>query len=189
MSAADGTAVDETAAEATAVAPRALLVIGSVGVGKTTAVDAIGEELAARGVPGAALDLDWLRRAWPAPPGDPFHSRLELANLRAVAANLREAGARVLLAAGVIEEHRDRDLYEDAFGCPLTVVRLIAPRELVRARLHRRHELDPEGLAWHLDRFDELTAILDAAAVEDVAVPIAEEPRATARAVLAAVRP
>ena len=74
-------------------------------------------------------------------------------------------------------------------GAPLTVVRLTAPRELVRSRLRRRHELDPEMLAWHLDRFDELTAILDAAEIEDHMVPIAEDPRATARAVLAAALP
>ncbi|MDN6398936.1 MAG: AAA family ATPase [Brachybacterium sp.] len=166
--------------------PRALLLGGSVGVGKTTAVDAIGEELAARGVPGAALDLDWLRRAWPTPAGDPFQHRLELVNLQAVSANMREAGAQVLLAAGVIEAREDRDDYEHAVGCPLTVVRLTAPRELVRERLHRRHELDPEGLVWHLDRFDELTAVLDAAGVEDVTVPIAQDPQATARAVLSA---
>ena len=70
---------------------------------------------------------------------------------------------------------------------PLTVVRLTAPRELVRTRLRRRHELDPQGLAWHLDRFDELTAILDAAGVEDVTVPIGQDPQDTARAVLSAV--
>ena len=166
--------------------PRALLLVGSVGVGKTTAVDAIGEELAARGVPGAAIDLDWLRRAWPAPADDPFHHRLELTNLQSVAATMREAGARVLLAAGVIEAREGREDYERAVGCSLTVVRLTAPRELVRARLHRRHELDPDGLAWHLDRFDELTAILDAAGVEDVTVPIGQDPQATARAVLEA---
>jgi hypothetical protein len=57
----------------------------------------------------------------------------------------------------------------------------------VRARLRRRHENDPSGLAWHLDRFDELTAILDAAAVEDIAVAVGADPQATARAVLAAV--
>jgi len=66
------------------------------------------------------------------------------------------------------------------------VVRIRTPRELVRERLRERHALDPEGLAWHRDRFDELTAILDAAAVEDVAVEQVGSPRETARAVLAA---
>lgn len=177
----------DAAADVAAPAPRAVLLNGAVGVGKTTALDAIAEELADRGIPGAALDLDCLRRAWPAPQGDPFHQRLELANLRSVAATMREAGAQVLLAAGVIEAREDREGYERAFACPLTVVRLTAPRQLVRERLRRRHELDPAGLAWHLDRFDELTGILDAAGAEDVTVPIGQDPQATARAVLTAV--
>ena len=166
---------------------RALVVTGSVGVGKTTVIDAIGEVLAERGVPGAAIDLDWLRRVWPAPPDDPFNNRLERTALGAVCRVHLEAGAQVIVAAGVLEGREDRPLYEEAFGCPLTVVRLTAPREVVRSRLRRRHEGDPESLAWHLDRFDELTGILDAAAVEDASVPIQHDPPATARGVLAAV--
>lgn len=166
---------------------RALLIIGAVGVGKSTVIDALADELAGRGIPGAAMDLDHLRHSWPAPAEDPFNSRLELENLRAVAETYRAAGAQVLLAAGVLEERSARGAHERAVGCPLTVVRLTAPRELVRERLHRRHELDPEGLAWHLARFDELSAILDAAEVEDVTVPIREDPHVTARAVLETV--
>lgn len=165
---------------------RALLLIGAVGVGKTTTIDAIGEELAERGVPGAVIDLDAIRRGWPSPVGDRFNTAIELANLSAVARNYREAGAQVLVGAGVIEERRHRERYEEAMGAPLTVVRLTGPRELVRSRLRRRHELDAGMMAWHLERFDELTAILDAAEVEDLTVPIAEDPRATARAVLSA---
>ena len=165
---------------------RALMLIGAVGVGKTTTADALGDELEEQGVPGAVIDLDAIRRGWPAPPGDRFNNAIELANLRAVTQNYREVGAEVLVAAGVIEERAARSRYEEAMGAPLTVVRLVAPRELVRSRLRRRHELDPEALTWHLDRFDELTAILDAAAVEDMTIPVAEGTRATARAVLAA---
>lgn len=167
--------------------PRALLVVGSVGVGKTTLVDAIAQQVEARGIPGAAIDLDWLRRSWPVPDDDPFNNRIELAALRAVSDVHRAAGAQVLVAAGVIEARSDRAVYQEAFGCPLTVVRLTAARELVRARLRRRHEQDPEGLAWHLDRFDELTAILDDADVGDATVPVRENPQATARAALEAI--
>lgn len=167
--------------------PHALLLSGAVGVGKTTTAHAIGDELRARDIPGAVIDLDQLRLAWPAPADDRFHSALEHRNLTAVAANYRAAGARVLVAAGVLEERTVRQEYQAALGSPLTVVRLSAPRDLVRARLRRRHEHDPTGLAWHLDRFDELTAILDAAAVEDVQVEVGADPQATARAVLAAV--
>ena len=167
---------------------RALLLIGAVGVGKTTAAEAVGDELEERGVPGAVIDLDAIRRGWPAPTGDRFNTAIELVNLRDMARNYRGTGAEILVAAGVLEERAARSRYEEAMGVPLTVVRLVAPRDLVRSRLHRRHELEPESLTWHLDRFDELTAILDAAAVEDATVPIAEDPRGTARAVLAAAR-
>ncbi|MGO2361999.1 MAG: hypothetical protein ACTH6N_12850 [Brachybacterium tyrofermentans] len=168
-------------------APRALLLIGAVGVGKTTTTDAIADELEVRSIPGSAFDLDWLRRSWPAPPGDRFNSRLEQAALRAVSAVHREAGAQVLVAAGVIEERADRASYETAFGCPLTVVRLTAPRVHVRAPRKRRHVADRAGLAGPRDRFDELTDILDAAGVEDAAVPVGPDPRSTAQAVLRAV--
>ena len=133
------------------------------------------------------IDLDAIRRGWPAPTGDRFNTAIELVNLRDMARNYRGTGAEILVAAGVLEERAARSRYEEAMGAPLTVVRLVAPRELVRARLRRRHEHEQSALDWHLDRFDELTAILDAAAVEDVTVPVAEDPRATARAVLDAV--
>ena len=77
--------------------PRALLLTGAVGVGKTTVADAVGALLEEHGVPGAVIDLDAIRRAWPAPPGDRFHTTIELANLRSVARNYREAGAEVLV--------------------------------------------------------------------------------------------
>ena len=166
---------------------RALLITGAVAVGKTTTADAVGDELEERGMPGAVLDVDALRRAWPAPPGDPFHGVLTLRALTALSAVHREAGAQVLVAAEVIEERSARAAYEEAMGYPLTGVRILTPRELVRERLRERHALDPEGLVWHLDRFDELTAILDAARTEDVSVQQTGSPRETARAVLAAV--
>ena len=168
-------------------APRALLLIGAVGVGKTTTTDAIADELEVRSIPGAAFDLDWLRRAWPAPPDDRFNNRLELAALDAVSAVHRDAGAQVLVAAGVIEERADRASYETAFGCPLTVVRLTAPRELVRARLHRRHEGDPADDAGAAVWAVAPTPRRPAAGGAHAAVPVGPDPRSTAQAVLRAV--
>lgn len=166
---------------------RSLLIAGPVGAGKTTTADAVGDLLEERGVPGAVVDVDALRRAWPAPAGDRFQGALTLRNLQAVARNCREAGAQVVVAAEVIEERSARAAYEQAMGAQLTVVRLVTPRELVRERLRERHRLDPDGLAWHLERYDELTAILDAARVEDEVVEVVGEPREVAAAVLAAV--
>src|SRR5699024_5972503 len=119
----------------------------------------------------------------------PIYNRLERTALGAVCRVHLEAGAQVMVSAGVLDGREDRPLYEEAFGCPLTLVRLTAPREVVRSRLRRRHEGDPESLACHLDRVDEHTGILDAAAVEGASVPCQDDPPATARAVRAAVRP
>ena len=138
---------------------RALLLTGTVGVGKTTTADAVGARLRVRGVPHAVVDLDELRRCWPAPPDDPFHAALGLANLAAVARAYRAAGAERLVLAGVCESRRDRD----------------------------RHAGDPEGLAWHLHRRGELDAVLDAAGVADAEVAVAGlAPAAVADAVLRA---
>ncbi len=80
-----------------------LLINGSVGTGKTTAAEALGDEVEQLGIPGALIDVDWLRRSWPVAPDDPFRTALALENLRAVAGNFRRAGARLLIAATVIE--------------------------------------------------------------------------------------
>jgi adenylylsulfate kinase-like enzyme len=51
------------------VSPRALLLTGTVGIGKTTVAVAVGDLLREREVANAVVDLDELRRAWPSPPG------------------------------------------------------------------------------------------------------------------------
>ena len=94
----------------------ALLVTGTVGAGKTTTVQAIGDVLGERGVSHAVIDLDWLRRAWPPPRDDPFQQALELRNLAAVARTYLDAGAVRLVLAGVLEDPADRAGYEEAVG-------------------------------------------------------------------------
>ena len=164
----------------------ALLITGTVGAGKTSVAEAVGDALAQRAVPHAVLDVDWLRRSWPSPPGDPFNAAITLQNLRAVAANFRRAGADRLILAGVVESVAERDAYQVALAMPLTVCRLRA--STVRDRLTARHRADPAGLAWHLNRSGELDRILDAAKVEDVVVDTTTATiKEAAEAVLAAV--
>jgi len=150
--------------------PRALLVTGTVGVGKTTVAYAVGELLREAEVPNAVIDLDALSQAWPAPPGDPFNFALELRNLRSVAANFLAAGMERLVLAGVVENVEDRDRYREALGVDLTVARLRADLDQVRRRLHGRHRDDEDGLRWHLHRSGELDAILDRAGVAEIEV-------------------
>ncbi|MFD1367336.1 AAA family ATPase [Actinoplanes sichuanensis] len=165
--------------------PRALLITGTVGSGKTSVAETLGDLLAQDRIPNAVIDVDWLRRSWPSPPGDRFNRGITLRNLRAVARNHVEAGALRLVLAGVIESHAERDAYQIALGVPLAVCRLTVGLATVRRRLVRRHEEDPDGLRWHLDRSGELDEILQRARVEDVTVDATTK---SVREVAAAVR-
>jgi adenylylsulfate kinase-like enzyme len=150
--------------------PGVLLLNGTVGVGKTTVAEAIGDRLADAGVPGAVVDIDWLRRCWPAPDGDPFHLELALRNVGALARNFTMAGATHLVLAGVVETRAERTAYAAAIGLPLRVARLRVALPLVRERLTVRHRCDPAGLRWHLHRCAELDQVLDHAGVDDFTV-------------------
>lgn len=154
--------------------PSALLITGTVGAGKTSVAEAVGDTLSQAEEPNAVIDLDWLRRSWPSPPGDRFNSEIELRNLRDVARNYLDRGPMRLVLAGVIETRADRDRCQDSVGVPLTVCRLDVELSLVRSRLARRHELDLAALHWHLDRSGELDAILQAARVEDHVVVVGD---------------
>ena len=147
--------------------PEALLVTGTVGVGKTSVAEAIGDLLRDAQVPNAVIDVDWLRAAWPAPPGDPFNQAMALRNLAAVGANYLAAGAARLVLAGVVETRADRHAHAAALGVPMTVVRLVADPDVLRARLLRRHDADDEARRWHLARAGELHTILERSATED----------------------
>ena len=157
--------------QAVVSAPKALLVSGTVGSGKTTLARAIGDVLTELDVPHAVVDLDALAESWPPPPGDRFNLALELRNLACVARNYLDAGAQRLVLAGVVERREDVARYREAVGVELKVCRLVVGRESVRKRLHRRHRTEPAdtSLRWHLDRSEELEVIL-AAAVEDFTV-------------------
>ncbi|MGZ4499510.1 MAG: AAA family ATPase [Nocardioidaceae bacterium] len=169
-------------------APRALLITGTVGVGKTTVAEAVGDLLGDAGVSNAVIDVDWLRRARPAPAGDRFHMALAMRNLRAVAANYLDAGVRRLVLAGVVESPDDRERHQRAVGLPMTVCRLRADLPLVRARLARRHEHEETAREWHLHRAGELDALLEAAVVEDCSLDVTTAtPTEAAAAVVRAV--
>lgn len=141
---------------------------GSVGAGKTTVADQLGEELEKRGVPGAVIDVDWLRRAWPSPPDDPFQFELTLANVGAVGANFRARGAQVIVAAGVVETTDQFGLCVQAVESkhPL-LVRLVVDTDVALDRLRLRHGENVDELDWHERRHPELTRILERAEFAD----------------------
>ncbi|MFE6961610.1 hypothetical protein [Streptomyces sp. NPDC057696] len=150
--------------------PRALLITGTVGVGKTSVAEAMGALLVNAQIPGAVMDLDWLRQSWPTPTADRFNTGMLLQNLRCVAGNYLAAGATRLVLAGVAESRADRDHYEEAVGIDLSVCRLRVHLPTVHQRLAHRHGDDHDGLRWHLNRSGELDRILDHAKVEDFTI-------------------
>ncbi|MFI5711399.1 adenylyl-sulfate kinase [Kribbella sp. NPDC051620] len=168
--------------------PEALLITGTVGVGKTTTAWAIGEHLQELGIPHAVIDLDELRRGWPAPAGDPFNLELELTNLASVAKNYRAAGAIRVVASGVVESRAAVRRYESAVAMPLKLCRLKTDLERVRARLTERHPPGPDR-DWHLRRSGELDLILDAGLDGDCELvdPALDAPAQVARRVLRAI--
>jgi chloramphenicol 3-O-phosphotransferase len=142
----------------------AVILTGTVGAGKTTTMHALGTLLGERGVPHARVDADAVRLLHPAPADDPFQQEVELQNLRDLSRNYREAGARVVLVAAVIERAADLPRYAEALGSrtPL-VVRLSVDPAAVLSRLDTRHADDADALAWHRVRAPELAGIIDAA--------------------------
>lgn len=168
--------------------PRALVVNGTVGSGKTTTIEHVGDLLAEAGRPHALVDLDWLRKGWPPPLDDAFNSELELTNLRAVTAGFHAAGMTDLVLAGVIEDPALLPRYAQALGCAPTVVRLRVDLDWLRDRLAARHADDTEAREWHQRRCGELHAILEQTRSREHVVDVApgEAPRQVAVRVLQA---
>ena len=166
----------------------ALLITGTVGVGKTTTARVIGEQLQKLGIPHAVIDLDELARGWPAPAEDPFNMELELTNLASVAKNYRAAGAMRVVVSGAVESRAAARKYESAMAMPMKLCRLKTDLERVRARLTERHVPGPDR-DWHLRRSGELDLILDAGLDGDCVLvdPGLDAPTQVARRVMRAI--
>ena len=153
----------------------AVLIAGAYGTGKSSVAAEMAELLEARGVPYAAVDLDWL--AWanlPDAHGESGH-RLMLANLAPMIANFRAAGMTRFILAGLLTSADERDTLQDTIGMRLRVVRLTLPIE----EIERRIGSDPTtGRRDDLERAREQVADEVGAGLEDLAVandrPIAE---------------
>ncbi|WP_091525544.1 hypothetical protein [Microlunatus soli] len=117
------------------------------------------------------VDVDGLRRLWPANPDDPFHMRLAMANLAAIWPQFADRGARWLLLADVVEQPDQRADYQRAVpGAKIIIVRLDVPLDRVRARLRGRERDD--SLDWHLHRSGELQQLMTDRGIGDIVVPV-----------------
>ena len=144
----------------------ALVISGSVGVGKSSVAAEVGQILARRAIAHAVTGLDALTATCPRPPDDPFGSRLAIANLRDVWRNAAAAGARNVVIARVTESAEEVEAIRGAVSArPLVVCRLRADLATLQERIRQRES--GSGLAWHLQRAAELAPLLDRRAPAD----------------------
>lgn len=152
--------------------PRAIIITGPVGAGKTTTAMALAELLEHRDISCAMVDMDQLRWFHPTPSDDPFGSAVGLRHLAYMAQTWQELGIPTAILADVIETDTDR--HQAAMpGYAITVVRL----ELAMERLHDRlrgRETERQ-IAWHLNRAQELQTIMTNNNIGDLVVPINDE--------------
>ena len=115
--------------------PQAVIVTGVYGVGKTTVVEEMAEQLEDTGLTFGAIDLDWLW--WFNVPSLDDHAvdGIGLANLAAVASNYLGAGVSHLMLAGAIGDNTDLAEVGRAIRCPLRVVRLTLSYREIESRL------------------------------------------------------
>ncbi|HLZ14560.1 MAG TPA: hypothetical protein VKQ34_01060 [Candidatus Saccharimonadales bacterium] len=150
-----------------------LNIIGPVGIGKTSVAFAISDILQYdrdEVLPHALIDLDDVRREWPAPEGDPFNMTLGFKNLAAVWKNYQEAGAQCLIIPSVMESPDDFDKIRTAVpGADIFVVRLVAPLHVNHERIRGR-EKGESGLKWHLERSTQLARELEEKKLEHITV-------------------
>jgi gluconate kinase len=122
---------------------RALLLTGVAGVGKSTVADAAGRVLTTAGHVTAVVDTDMLAQFGPPPgthlAGGGFYDELKCANLAALWANFKAAGAQFVVVAAVIDSLPLRELYTQSLsGCEVRHVMLTADDDTVRSRLRQR---------------------------------------------------
>ena len=164
---------------------RVLVVNGTVGAGKTTVANRVGDLLLDRGIASVVLDVDELTAARPTSDEDPYHQRLAFDALARLAPLYRERELRHAVLPRVVEDPGDREEYERAFeGADVRVVRLRVPEPERLARIAARAR---ERVDWELGRTVELERILDRLALDDAVVDAVGDVGAVAARVLTAV--
>jgi adenylylsulfate kinase len=128
---------------------KALLLVGTVGSGKTTVLLALGDHLSERGEPHALVDLDWLAWVAPSPTSELGVQEILVANLAAAVETFRRAGVTRLVLARHLTRADDVAAIEAALtGAALEVVRLDVPAAVLETRIRARDS--GRQLAEHL---------------------------------------
>ncbi|HVQ88124.1 MAG TPA: hypothetical protein VMT88_08080 [Actinomycetes bacterium] len=117
--------------------PRAVVVTGLFGTGKTSAVEDLAERLDDKGLAYAAIDLDWLGWANPTSPTHQAHTLSEIRekNLASVLANYLDAGIQYFLIAYAVRNQEELDRLKAVLDMPVDVVELVASQEVIKSRL------------------------------------------------------
>jgi RimJ/RimL family protein N-acetyltransferase len=113
---------------------QALVITGLFGTGKSSVAVEIADILEKRGLPYAAIDLDWL--CWGYAGDEPgAEHRMLLANLAPVVRNYLGAGVRFFVLARSLRSREELEGLRDAFPIPLRSVELTVPFEVIEGRL------------------------------------------------------
>ena len=116
-------------------APKAVLLTGVYGSGKSSMCEEIAELLEEAGTAYGAIDLDWLGWFHVFGLADDEHDRVGLSNLSAVVGNYMSAGVDHFVLAGFVGSAADLGAFRTALPFPIRVVRLTLPYEEVEVRL------------------------------------------------------
>lgn len=118
-----------------------LIVTGPVGVGKTSVAGEMFDQLIARDIPHALVDLDRLGLCWPFGEDDPFNQRMALKNLAAVWQNFSAAGASRLVIPQVVESRDELAGFCQAVpGAAIQVCLLVASKDTLQRRVAGREK-------------------------------------------------
>lgn len=135
----------------------AVVVTGAPGAGKTACLIALADALINDRIAHAAIDVDEVAWAYPYPSNDERCALLE-----AAWEAHRRAGHELLLFAEVVESSKHLAQLLGAVGADdHLLVRLEAPRALLRQRILAREPTDWSGLEYLLDQTENWAVALE----------------------------
>ena len=146
-----------------------LIITGPVGVGKTSAAEAVFDLLSANKTPCAVIDFDWLTSAYPPPIDDRFNFRLGIKNLSSIIPNYLSMGIKLFIIPTVVESNDEIEIFKGIITeADIFVIRLTASP----ATLHKRLDKREIGslLDWHKKRAIELIDLFESKQLENIIV-------------------